>query len=143
MRLARKKTQILRASSAVFYLCFLFYITLVPHPQIIPKGNNFITRLLANPIVHAPTNFILDLNPGLAFIGNMVLFIPVIPILRTYTHRLSLELDLLICALLPALIEFCQQWIPGRVPSLSDYLLNFSGILLMYLTAKFKKGADK
>jgi glycopeptide antibiotics resistance protein len=91
------------------------------------------------PFIHEPTNFILDLDPAIAIIGNIVLFSPLFLILNHYNKSLNLEACLIICALSPAIIELLQRWIPGRVSSMSDLILNVAGLLGVYLIVKFRR----
>lgn len=89
------------------------------------------------PFIHEPTNFVLDLDPAFAIIGNIVLFSPLFLILNHYNKSLNLEACLIICALSPAIIEILQRWIPGRVSSASDLTLNVIGLMGVYLFVKF------
>lgn len=121
------------------YLVFLLYITLVPHYEDNVGDYSFVTRLLMKPFIHEPTNFILDLDPVFAIIGNVVLFSPLFLILNHYNISLKLERCLLICAISSAIIELLQLWIPGRVSSMSDLILNVAGLTGIYLITKFCK----
>ena len=126
-----------RRISEISYLVFLLYITLVPHYENNISGYSFVTRLLMKPFIHEPTNFVLDLDPAFAIIGNIVLFSPLFLLLNHYNKSLNLEACLIICALSPAIIEILQRWIPGRVSSASDLTLNVIGLMGVYLFVKF------
>lgn len=141
MSVSQKRMHLLGTASAGFYLAFLFYITLVPHYENEVVSDNFFVRLLINPILKNPTLFILDINPALAVLGNLVLFAPLFPLVYKLGGTLRLEIELLICAALPAVVEFLQFWIPGRDPSLTDFILNVTGLIGFYIFAKTHKWA--
>ena len=132
MSVSQKPMHLLGSASAGFYLAFLFYITLVPHYESEVVSDNFFVRLLINPIVK---------NPALAVLGNLVLFAPLFPLVYKLGGTLRLEIELLICAALPAVVEFLQFWIPGRDPSLTDFILNVTGVVGFYIFAKTHKWA--
>jgi glycopeptide antibiotics resistance protein len=129
--------------TAAMYLIFLLYITLVPRYEIKGASENFITRLLMKPFIHEPTNFVLNINPVFALLGNIVLFLPLFLLLHYSSPRLRPRWGVLICGMASGGIELLQLWVPGRVSSLSDFLLNVSGPFALYLFMKLSKRANQ
>lgn len=124
---------------AAMYLTFLLYITLVPRYENYGSNESFITSLLMKPFIQEATNFVLDLDPALAMLGNIVLFCPLFLLLQYFSRQLSPRWGVLMCGMASGGIELLQLWIPGRVSSLSDFLLNVSGPFVLYLFTKINK----
>lgn len=139
MSVSQSQAHVWRIGLASSYLAFLAYITLVPHYDDGAPSDNFLFKLLNTPFIHVPTIFILNINPLLAVLGNLILFLPSFIVFRKLVPRLDLEVILLICTSLPIFIEIFQNWIPGRDPSVSDLLLNMTGIIFIYLISKFSR----
>jgi len=70
---------------------------------------------------------------NLEFVGNILLLVPMFTILVKLFGRLKDIYALLICILLSAGAEFAQSFIPGRVSSLRDFILNSSGAVAVFL----------
>jgi len=119
------KTALIKASGALYistYLLAMVFPRKVPKDQLDPS--NFLTKLFQD---------LLYLSGNLEFIGNIFLLVPIFVILIKLFARLKDTYALIICLLLSAGAEFAQSFIPGRVSSLRDFILNSSGAVAVFL----------
>ena len=113
------KRAVLKTSSALFigvYLVAMVFPRKVPKDQLDPS--NFLKKLFQD---------LLYLSGNLEVIGNIFLLVPMFVILMKLFLRLKAFYALMICILLSAGAEFAQSFIPGRVSSTRDFILNSSG----------------
>jgi glycopeptide antibiotics resistance protein len=94
----------------------------VPKDQLDPS--NFLKKLFQD---------LLYLSGSLEFIGNIFLLVPMFAILTKLFLRLEAVYALMFCILLSAGAEFAQSFIPGRVSSIRDFILNSSGAVAAFL----------
>ena len=119
------KTALLKASGALYisiYLLAMVFPRKVPKDQLEPS--NFLTKLFQD---------LLYISGNLEFVGNILLLVPMFVILIKLFGRLKDIYALLICILLSVSAELAQSFIPGRVSSLRDFILNSSGALAVFL----------
>ena len=115
----------LKVSSALYIsisLLAMVFPRKVPKDQLDPS--NFLKKLSKD---------LLYLSGSLEIIGNMLLLVPMFVILIKLFFRLKAVYALMICILLSAGAEFAQSFIPGRVSSTRDFVLNSSGAATAYL----------
>ena len=115
----------LKASGALYvsiYLLAMVFPRKVPKDQLDPS--NFLKKLFQD---------LLYLSGSLEFIGNVFLLVPMLAILIKLFLRLNAVYSLMICILLSAGAEFAQSFIPGRVSSIRDFILNSSGAVAAFL----------
>ena len=115
----------LKASSALYisiYLLAMAFPRKVPKDQLDPS--NFLKKLFQD---------LLYLSGSLEFIGNIFLLVPMFAILTKLFLRLEAVYALMFCILLSAGAEFAQSFIPGRVSSIRDFILNSSGAVAAFL----------
>ena len=93
---------------------------------------NFIKRLF---------NHLLYISGGLETIANIFLMVPIFVFLLLLSGANKAIISLYICIFLSATAEVLQYFIPGRVSSFRDFLLNSSGALLAFLF--YEIGANK
>lgn len=117
-----------KASGAVYVG---IYILAIVFPRKVPKDqlvtDNFLKKFFQE---------LLYMSGNLEFIGNIILLIPIFVILVKLFARVNAVFALTICILLSASAEFAQSFIPGRVSSLRDFLLNSAGSLIAFLLSK-------
>ena len=94
----------------------------VPKDQLDPS--NFLKKLFQD---------LLYLSGNLEVIGNVFLLVPIFAILTKLFFRLKAVYALMFCILLSAGAEFAQSFIPGRVSSMRDFILNSSGAAAVFL----------
>ena len=119
------KTALIKASGALYisaYLLAMVFPRKVPKDQLDPS--NFLTKLFQD---------LLYLSGNLEFVGNILLLVPMFFILMKLFGSLKDMYALLICLLLSAGAEFAQSFIPGRVSSLRDFILNSLGAVAVFL----------
>ena len=87
-----------------------------------------------------PTNFlgrflheILYYSGGLEPLGNFLLFVPVFLLVVSVGRSRQLLTALIVCTLISVLAEIGQSFIPGRVSSGQDLLLNIGGAFVTML----------
>ena len=115
----------LKASGALYvsiYLLAMVFPRKVPKDQLDPS--NFLKKLFQD---------LLYLSGSLEFIGNVFLLVPMFAILIKLFLRLNAVYSLMFCILLSAGAEFAQSFIPGRVSSIRDFILNSSGAVAALL----------
>ena len=127
------KSVLIKASGALYitiYLLAMVFPRKVPKDQLDPS--NFLKKLFQD---------LLYLSGTLEFIGNILLLVPMFLILIKLFGKLKDIYALLICFLLSAGSELAQSFIPGRVSSLRDFILNASGAVAAFLAHQlyFKK----
>jgi glycopeptide antibiotics resistance protein len=119
------KSALLKASGALLMSLSLFVMVF---PREVPKNqldpSNFLVKLFID---------FLYISGNLEFIGNIFLLVPMFVILIKLFGRLKDIYALIICLLLSAGAEFAQSFIPGRVSSLRDFILNSSGAVAVFL----------
>ena len=107
------------------------YILAVVFPRKVPKNqlvtDNFLKKLFQE---------LLYMSGNLEFIGNIFLLIPIFVILVKMFAGVHAVFALTICILISASAEFAQSFIPGRVSSLRDFLLNCTGSLIVFLLSE-------
>jgi len=107
------------------------YILAMVFPRKVPKDqlvtDNFLKKLFQE---------LLYMSGNLEFIGNIFLLIPIFVILVKLFARVNAVFALTICILISASAEFAQSFIPGRVSSLRDFLLNCAGSLIAFLLSE-------
>ena len=119
------KTALLKASGSLYistYLLAMVFPRKVPKDQLEPS--NFLKKLFQD---------VLYLSGNLEFVGNILLLVPMFFILIKLFGRLKDIYALFICILLSASAELAQSFIPGRVSSLRDFILNSSGVVAVFL----------
>ena len=116
----------LRRISAIFYIAI--YVSAMIFPRKVPKdqldATNFLKKLFQD---------LLYLSGDLEVLGNIFLLMPIFAIIVTILGKNKSGLTLAICILLATTAEFLQRFIPGRVSSTRDVLLNSSGALIAFL----------
>jgi VanZ family protein len=103
----------------------------VPKDQLI--ADNFLKELFQD---------LLYLSGNLELIANFFLLIPIFLILVKLFVRAHALYALIICILLAASAEFAQRFIPGRVSTVRDFILNSIGVIstfILYLINLEKK----
>jgi len=122
------RDRLYKASGAVYVG---IYILAIVFPRKVPKAqlvtDNFLKKLFQE---------LLYLSGNLEFIGNIFLLIPIFVILVKLFARVNAVFALTICILISASAEFAQSFIPGRVSSLRDFLLNCAGSLIAFLLSE-------
>ena len=122
------RNRLYKASGAVYVG---IYILAIVFPKKVPKDqlvtDNFLKKLFQE---------LLYMSGNLEFIGNIFLLIPIFVILIKLFARLHAVFALTICILISASAEFAQSFIPGRVSSPRDFLLNSAGSLIAFLLSK-------
>jgi len=116
---------LIKASGALYitiYLLAMVFPRKVPKDQLDPS--NFLKKLFQD---------LLYLSGTLEFVGNILLLVPMLLILIKLFGKLKDIYALLICFLLSAGSELAQSFIPGRVSSLRDFILNASGAVAAFL----------
>jgi len=114
--------------SAIFYI--ILYAAAMLTPRKLPShhstsaNSNFFKR-----IIHE----ILYYSGALEPVVNFLFLIPIFAFLILFLGRSKAHLSLTICLALSATAEFLQQFIPGRVSSLQDLLLNCLGAVSAFL----------
>jgi len=117
-----------KASGAVYvgiYILAMVFPRKVPKDQLVT--DNFLKKLFQE---------LLYMSGNLEFIGNIFLLIPIFVILVKLFARVNAVFALTICILISASAEFAQSFIPGRVSSLRDFLLNCAGSLIAFLLSE-------
>ena len=122
------RNRLYKASGAVYVG---IYILAVVFPRKVPKNqlvtDNFLKKLFQE---------LLYMSGNLEFIGNIFLLIPIFVILVKMFAGVHAVFALTICILISASAEFAQSFIPGRVSSLRDFLLNCTGSLIVFLLSE-------
>ena len=122
--------------SAIFYI--ILYAAAMLTPRKLPShdststNSNFFKRIIQE---------ILYYGGALEPVANFLFLIPVFVFLVIYLGSSKAILATIICVALSATAEFLQRFIPGRVTSLQDFLLNSLGALfaLLIYWISFKK----
>jgi len=122
-------------------LYIVVYLLAMVFPRKVPKGqliaDNFLKELLQD---------LLYLSGNLEFIGNIFLLTPIFVILVKLFARVHAVFALTICILISASAEFAQSFIPGRVSTIRDFILNSIGVIsafILYLFYLKKKSPQK
>jgi len=122
------RNRLYKASGAAYigiYILAMVFPRKVPKDQLVT--DNFLKKLFQE---------LLYMSGNLEFIGNIFLLIPIFVILLKLFVRFHAGLALTSCILISASAEFAQSFIPGRVSSLRDFLLNCAGILIAFLLSE-------
>jgi len=122
-------------------LYIVVYLLAMVFPRKVPKGqliaDNFLKELLQD---------LLYLSGNLEFIGNIFLLTPIFVILVKLFARVHAVFALTVCILISASAEFAQSFIPGRVSTIRDFILNSIGAIsafILYLFYLKKKSPQK
>ena len=122
------RDRLYKASGAVYVG---IYILAIVFPRKVPKDqlvtDNFLKKLFQE---------LLYMSGNLELIGNIFLLIPIFVILVKMFAGVHAVFALTICILISAIAEFAQSFIPGRVSSLRDFLLNCVGSLIAFLLSE-------
>ena len=97
------------------------------------KNSHFFKR-----IIHE----ILYYGGALEPVANFLFLIPIFAFLILFLGRSKANFSLTICVALSAIAEFLQQFIPGRISSLQDLLLNCLGAVSAFLLYKIALKAN-
>jgi len=109
---------------AIFYM--IVYVAAMLTPRSSPADSNSLTHTsFLRRIFHE----ILYYGGALEPVANFLFLIPVFAFLVLYLGSSKAILAAIICVALSATAEFLQRFIPGRVTSLQDFLLNSLGAL--------------
>jgi len=122
------RDRLYKASGAVYigiYILAMVFPRKVPKDQLVT--DNFLKKLFQE---------LLYMSGNLEFIGNIFLLIPIFVILVKLFARVNAVFALTICILISASAEFAQSFIPGRVSSLRDFLLNCAGSIIAFLLSE-------
>lgn len=106
----------------VVYLLAMVFPRKVPKDQLI--ADNFLKELFQD---------LLYLSGNLELIANFFLLIPIFLILVKLFVRVHALYALTICIFLSASAEFAQSFIPGRVSTIRDFLLNSFGVISAFI----------
>jgi glycopeptide antibiotics resistance protein len=111
---------------AFCYLFVLLVALFMPrrYPENAVTPTNFVGRLLHE---------ILYYSGALEPLGNFLLLIPVFLLVVSVSSSNHLVTALIVCTLISVLAEIGQTFIPGRVSSSQDLLLNFGGAFVTML----------
>jgi VanZ like family len=120
------------------YLVVLCFGVFTPRPDLVTPG--------AKPIISgahgglpAVGHHILYLGGPLQWVGNFLMFIPLVLLLRKCWSRLTLQSIFIITLLTTIFIELIQIYIPGRISDIRDIIANGSGAALTLLYLHFRK----
>ena len=123
--------------SAIFYIILYAAAMLTPRQLPLNYGTttspNFFKRIIRE---------ILYYNGALEPVVNFLFLIPIFAFLILFLGRPKAHLSLTICVALSAIAEFLQHFIPGRVSSAQDPLLNCLGALFAFLLYKIALKAN-
>ena len=123
--------------SAIFYI--ILYVAAMLTPRKLPTNYgattspNFFKRIIRE---------ILYYNGALEPVVNFLFLIPIFAFLILFLGRPKAHLSLTICLALSVITEFLQRFIPGRVSSAQDLLLNCLGALFAFLLYKIALKAN-
>lgn len=130
----------------------LFYFTIYSCAMLTPRKLpkiQVIPQTLSNHQVGTSSYFGSMLNQILYFDGNILevvanffFLIPIFVFFLLLIGRTLAPLALSICFALSAMVEFLQRFIPGRVSSLQDLMLNCLGALSAFLFYKIVTRAN-
>ena len=120
------KLKMLSNLVAFCYLGALLVALFTPrrYPENAVTPTNFLSRFL-----HKILNYSGALEP----LGNFLLLIPVFLLIVSLTRSHQLLTALIVCTLISVLAEIGQSFIPGRVSSGQDLLLNIGGAFVTML----------
>ena len=93
------------------------------------QSNEFLMRIYVN---------LLYVSGRLEILVNILLLVPVFIFLRSHFEKLRDSYSFLICCLLSFIAESLQSFIPGRVSSVQDIILNSVGAFCTFLFFKFR-----
>ena len=123
--------------SAIFYIILYAAAMLTPRQLPLNYGTttspNFFKRIIRE---------ILYYNGALEPVVNFLFLIPIFAFLILFLGRPKAHLSLTICLALSVITEFLQRFIPGRVSSAQDLLLNCLGALFAFLLYKIALKAN-
>jgi len=104
------------------------YVLAMVCPKKVPKdqliANNFLKKLFQD---------LLYISGNIEIIGNIFLLIPIFVILVKLFARVHAAYALSMCILLSASAEFAQSFIPGRVSTIRDFVLNSIGAIFAFI----------
>jgi len=121
--------------SQMVAFCYLFVLLVAlfmprRYPENAVTPTNFVARFLHE---------ILYYSGALEPLGNFLLLIPVFLLVVSVTRSHHLVTALIVCTLISVLAEIGQSFIPGRVSSSQDLLLNFGGAFVTMLILSVSK----
>ena len=127
----KRLSQMLATSYSFALLLALFMPRKYPENSVTPT--NLIARCLHEILYYSGT-----LEP----LANFLLLVPVFLLVASAVSSNKLMIALIVCCLISILAEFGQSFIPGRVSSSQDLLLNIGGALMtmfiLFLSGRFK-----
>ncbi len=128
----------LNKASLFVYLIILCFGVFTPRPDLVTPG--------AKPIISgshgglpAVGHHILYLGGPLQWVGNFLMFIPLVLLLRTCWSRLTLQSIFIVTLLTTISIELIQIYIPARNSDVRDIIANGSGAAVTLLYLHFHK----
>ena len=114
--------------SAIFYV--ILYSTAMVLPRNLPKDQFFSHQSnVFKRIVHELLYYSGSLEP----IANFFLLVPVFFVLLSFFGRTKPIIASIACVAISAIAELLQIFIPGRVASIKDFMLNSLGVMLTLL----------
>ena len=124
---------------ALFYFAVLLVALFMPrkHPEDSLVSPHFLVRFLHEILYYSGT---------LELVGNFLLLIPVFLLVVSVARSYQLIIAFSICAGISVLAEIGQSFIPGRVSSSQDLLLNIGGAfvtMLILLVSRFTTSEPK
>ena len=118
----KKLGQIFASCYFIALIVALFIPRKYPEDSLVPT--NFLAKYLHEILYYSGT-----LEP----LGNFLLLIPVFLLVASVTRSNQLIIALIACAAISVLAEIGQSFIPGRVSSSKDLLLNIGGAFVTML----------
>ncbi len=122
----------------VLYLIVLGFGVFTPRPDLVPSGGQSLPGPSAGGFPSIGHQ-ILYLGGTWAWIGNFLMLVPVVFLIRLCWSKLTFQTIFIITLLMTISIEFIQLYIPGRVSDVRDIALNGSGAALTLLYLNWQK----
>ena len=123
--------------SAIFYV--ILYAAAMLTPRKLSSHHGALTNShFFNRIIHEVLYYSGALEP----VANFLFLIPIFAFLNLFLGGSKGHYWLAICVAISAIIEIIQQFIPGRVNSLQDLLLNCLGAVSAFLLYKIALKAN-
>ena len=119
----------------------LIYLTILGFAVFTPRRDLDMTGVLPPPTysgsaIPTAAHNILYLDGALAWIGNLLLLMPLPILIYKAIPRLSLRRNFLTCVAVSITIECVQYFIPGRNSDWRDVVLNVIGVLISIFILK-------
>jgi glycopeptide antibiotics resistance protein len=112
--------------AAIF--CLAMYLLSMVVPRRVPKD-----RLAATNFVRKFLQEILYLSGTIEVVGNFIILVPLFFIFIYLFGQRKSTVSVSLCILLSASAELIQRFIPGRVNSIRDFLLNSLGAIAAFI----------